>query len=125
SASGCLVHGVQPFRSAACRGRPVGLLQAGGLGAVASPVVGLARARPGGARTATPAPAPTWLGLFAVRHPSDSSWHAKTHWGALASSGVRDCRLAAACSATTRAGDGPVWSRTSLIRQRRRRSRRP
>src|SRR6185437_1543939 len=27
------------------------------------------------ATTATPAPAPTWFRLFAVRHSSDSSWH--------------------------------------------------
>ena len=27
------------------------------------------------APTAAPPPAPSWFGLFAVRHPSDSSWH--------------------------------------------------
>ena len=29
----------------------------------------------GSATAAAPTPAPTWFGLFAVRHPSDSSWH--------------------------------------------------
>src|SRR5271156_1287502 len=46
-----LVHGPQPFGSAACR-----------------------------AATAAPSPAPTRLRFFAVGHPSDSSWRAQTLW---------------------------------------------
>src|ERR1700758_370223 len=68
----CFVHGAQPVRHAARRAGAARF----GHGCVAGCLaVCKVLGRTGSATTSAPPPAPTWFGLFAIRHPSDSSWH--------------------------------------------------
>ena len=71
-AGGGFVDGAQPFRHASRRAGPAGFgrCRVGGRLAVR---LDLGRTR--AATTTAPPPAPTWFRLFAIRHPSDSSWH--------------------------------------------------
>ena len=71
-AGGCFVHGAQPLRHAARRSGPAGFGRCRVVGHLAFVMV-LGRA--GSATTPAPPPTPTRFCLFAVRHPSDSSWH--------------------------------------------------
>ena len=74
SAGRGFVHGAQPLGPAARRSRRSARVWLRLACSVAGrlPVARRDRRAP---TTAAPAPAPTWFGLFAVRHPSDSSWH--------------------------------------------------
>jgi hypothetical protein len=85
AAGGGFVHSAQPFRPAARRTAPARFwgCRVGGL--LTRRVFG----RTGSTTAATPTPAPTWFGLFAVRHPSDSSWHGPVFPDILAGSPVR------------------------------------
>ena len=104
SAGRRFVHSAQSLRAAASGTGPAGLFATGRCAAVDRPVVGLALAGPGAAPTTAPPPAPTWLRFFAFRHPSDSSWRAKTLPGALAGRVLPGGRLGCPRPATMRAG---------------------
>jgi poly(A) polymerase len=91
SAGRRFVHSSEPFRAAAGGTSPAGLFATGWCAAVDRGFVGVAG--PGAAPTTTPPPAPTRLRFFAFRHPSDSSWRAKTLPGALAGRVLPDGRL--------------------------------
>src|SRR5436305_12194162 len=70
-AGGCLVHRAQPLRYAARRARRTRVGRCCFAGRLAvSGVLG----RSGSTTTPAPSSASTWFSLFAVRHPSDSSW---------------------------------------------------
>lgn len=76
-AGGCLVDRAQPLRPAA---GPARSARFGGCRIAVYLTVGLLLGRSRSATTAAPSPAPTWFALFAVRHPSDSSWHGMLSW---------------------------------------------
>ena len=105
-ARGGLVHGAQPRGGATRRARPAGFARPGlAVAAVGGGGgdCGVGGFRGGGVRcggicrtcratAAAPTPAPSWFGLFAVRHPSDSSWHGMAVPPALAGSESPCCR---------------------------------
>ena len=66
------MHGAQPVRPAA---RKNGFGAIGRCCVAGRLAVRLVLGRTRDATTTAPTPAPTWFALFAVRHPSDSSWH--------------------------------------------------
>src|SRR5271166_4960067 len=78
------VDSAQPLTAATRRTGTARFVHTGGCGAVDCPAVGVTLAGPGAAAAPAPPPAPTWLRFFAVGHPSDSSWRAKTHLAVLA-----------------------------------------
>ena len=74
SAGRRLMHGAQPIGRRRPRARPAGLRRRLAVPPFDGLVARLVPAPTGRAPTTAPTPAPSWFALFAVRHPSDSSW---------------------------------------------------
>ena len=76
-AGGRFVHGAQPLLA---RGGTHGIGAVWWRSSRRCVTVDLVLGRSRSATAASPPPAPTWFALFAVRHPSDSSWHGMLSW---------------------------------------------